>query len=171
MADKDELQVDAGRVSRRRVLKGAGAGAALAWSAPAIFTVQRAGAQGSPPPGTGDCASAVLSGGPGGTENVDVDDDLQIFVNGTSVFVDDDEFASAHPPISVGPVSNGDQIRVVASDSEIFGGNRFLSPLYLHCPSTGAVQTLDANGHPPDCCYAPVPGGVVFYDQTFTVAL
>jgi hypothetical protein len=152
------------------MLKRLGATAGVAWAAPVLTSI-RTPAYAQYPPGPVVCANAVLSGGPNATDDVSVDDDLEVRLNGTTVFVDDNEFATNNPPIQLGPVSNGDQLRVIASDSEIFGGNRYLDPLYLHCPATGAVQTLDADGHPPDCCYPPQPGGVVFYDQTFTVSL
>jgi hypothetical protein len=55
----------------------------------------------------------------------------------------------------------------VANNSDGFCGYISLSPLYLICQDTGAVQTLDPTGVPPggtaDC-------GDVFYDNTFTAA-
>ena len=159
-------------VSRREMLKRLGVTTGVAWAAPVLSSIQTpAHASQAYPPPPGGCPNAVLAGGPNATDPVCVDDDLEVRLNGSTVFVDDDEFATCNPPISLGSVDNGDQLRVIASDSSIFGGNRFLSPLHLHCPSTGAQQTLDADGHPAECCFAPQPGGVVFYDQTFTVSL
>jgi hypothetical protein len=89
-------------------------------------------------------------------------------VNGAPRFIDSSGLADCFPPISVGPVTNGDQLRVAAIDS--FGGCHSLSALYLHCPTTGASQTLDADGDPGGCDGSP-PQTTPFYDQTFTVSL
>jgi hypothetical protein len=152
-------------ISRRKMLKRIGAGAAVAWTAPILTSVQTpAFAQGY----DGTCADAILSGGPSPSEPVCVDDDIQVYLNGAPIFIDDDHFAQCWPPISVGLVNNGDQLRVAAIDS--FGVCHGLSPLYLHCPSTGDSQTLDAEGVPGVCDGAP-PSDTPFYDKTFTINL
>jgi hypothetical protein len=112
------------------------------------------------------CADAVLAGSASGAQ-VCVDDELNVSVNGTNV-LDDKGGANCLGPVALGLVTNGDQIHVVARNSPTFCGFESLSPLYLLCPSTGAVQTLDPTG------FAQVPNrpcGEVFYDQTFTVAI
>ena len=44
------------------------------------------------------CAAAVLSGGPDGTETLGVDDDFEVYINGTLVYTDaDDEATSTRP--------------------------------------------------------------------------
>jgi hypothetical protein len=131
------------------------------------------------------CPNAIIAGGPGADDTITVDDDLDVFVNGINVFHDDDEFCQGctprppdpqfnpWPPIALGCINNGDVIQVVASDAEVdHGGDNFeeFSPLYLHCPATGAVQELDAVGFP----RTPQPNrgqGIEFYNQEFTVAL
>ncbi len=170
---KRETTSGAGRggLSRRRMLATMGAGTALAWSAPAITTLgSPAFATGSPPPGGfGTCPDAVLSGGQSPAETIGVDDDLSVYLNGSVVFSEDDDFAQETPPIHLGPVSPGDKVRVTANDSRIFGGHRQIEPLYLHCPSTGAVQVLDRDGfEDPNVNYPP--SNDVFYDRTFTVS-
>jgi hypothetical protein len=152
------------------MLKRLGATAGVAWAAPVLTSI-RTPAFAQYPPGPVVCENAVLSGGANATDDVSVDDDLEVRLNGTPVFVDSDDVANNHPPTQLGPVRNGDQLRVIASNSLAHGGCRYLDPLYLHCPATGAVQVLDADGYPQDNCGAPPPGGEVFYDTTFTVSL
>lgn len=163
-------RVESGRrINRREALKRGAVVTGAAWATPILTSIRTpAFAQASPPPPPGTCADAILSGGPIGTEQVCVDDDIQVYVNGAAKFIDNDVFAECWTPIPVGPVNNGDQLRVAAIDS--FGGCHGLSPLYLHCPSTGASQTLDANGVTPVCDGSP-PQTTPFYDRTFTVVL
>ena len=118
---------------------------------------------------TATCPQLVLSGGSSPGETIGVDDDLTLYVNGTVAFVNDDGFATELSPIVVS-ARNGDSLRVVATDVDPFC--RAIDPLYLHCPSTGTFQVLDADGQL-DGCAAPGtrPANFVFYDQTFTVAV
>jgi hypothetical protein len=137
--------------------------------APAVFQLQVAHAEGSPPPPAAACANAVLSGGPDPAETIGVDDDITVYLNGNVIFTENNQFAQETPPIALGAVSNGDLIRVTANDSTIFGGNRQIEPIYLHCLTTGAVQVLDADGfHDPDQNHPPSDD--TFYDETFVVA-
>jgi len=62
---------------------------------------------------TGDCANAVLAGAGGSTSSFLVDDDVEVFVNGVSVFADNNENATRIPPIALGPLRSGDTMRVV----------------------------------------------------------
>lgn len=168
----EDVQHEVGQVdgpSRRRVLAGVGVATVVAWAAPAVLSVQAAGAVGSELPGGGGqaCSAAVLSGGTDPAETIGVDDDLDVYVNGALVFSDNDEYAQQLPPIPLGPLSAGDTIRVVASNSTYFGGPVQLTPgLYLHCSGTGQVQVLDPAGVPSQAGYGY---GEVFYDKTFTV--
>jgi hypothetical protein len=104
--------------------------------------------------------SCVLTGG---DENdpIEVDDDLELFLNGSSFFNDNDEFAGPLSPVEF-RASRGDELRVVASNSDFFGGAESLSPLNLFCD--GQEQQLD-NGFGP----SSGPNGEVFYDETFTI--
>ena len=95
-----------------------------------------------------------------------MDDDLQVYVNGTLTFNDNDHDTNCFSTISLGPISNGDQIRVVAIDS--VGVCRSLSPLYLLCQGRQTSFALDATGYPEVCDGSP-PQTTPFYDQTFTV--
>ena len=115
------------------------------------------------------CTAFILSGGPSPTETIGVDDDLTLYLNGTSIFVNNDGLASEIAPISF-TAQNGGLLRVVATDVDPFC--RSIDPLYLHCATTGAVQILDANGQN-DGCVEPGtrPANFVFYDHTFTIAV
>lgn len=110
------------------------------------------------------CANAVLSSTADGTGQIGVDDTLTVSINGTQVF-QSGPAASTFDPVSLGSVTQGDQIEAVANNSPYYCGYISLSALYLFCPSTNTSQTLDATGVPgggmADC-------GVTFYDQTFT---
>jgi hypothetical protein len=154
-------------VSRREMLKRLGVTTGVAWAAPVLSSIRTpAYAQAYPP---GRCPDAVLAGDSTGTQPICVDDDLEVQLNGTTVFDDNSGVAECHQPISLGSVNNGDQLRVIAVDT--FGVCHGLTPgLFLHCPSTGASQTLDADGFPPVCDGAPGTT-VPFYDETFTVNL
>lgn len=159
-------------VSRREMLKRLGVTTGVAWAAPVLTSIQTPAYAGQAyPPGA--CPDAVLSGGTDPAETIGVDDDLDVELNGTNIFANHDGFASELPPIAIGPVNNGDQLRVIAYDSFIFGGCRGIDPLYLHCLSTGSVQVLDADGFTsPRCDHPREPfPGAVFYDETFTVNL
>jgi hypothetical protein len=116
-----------------------------------------------------DCEEVFLSGGPDGMTQILVDDDLEVYVNGTMIYTDNDELYNATDPISLGPINDGITVRVVASNSSDYctAGSQELSPaLYLYCPSTGAYQLLDPDGHPRE---AAGDCGFAFYDVTFVV--
>jgi hypothetical protein len=116
------------------------------------------------------CADAVLAGGGGPTMSFFVDDDLEVFVNDASVFVDNNENAGNIQPIALGSLANGDDLRVVASDTAtpVFcGGATELAPITLYCLSTGTSQVIVPNR----IQGSGLPCGEVFFDQTFEVAL
>jgi hypothetical protein len=169
MPDTENVESRPNRPTRRQLLAGAGIGSVV-WAAPAVLTLQPASAlaAGSPPPpdGVDRCAAAVLSGGPEGTETLGVDDDFEVYVNGTLVYSDADDEANQYPPVQLGSVVDGDLIRVVATNSCYYGGPVQISPLYLHCTATGAKQVLDPDGMPTQGGYGPCD---VFYDKTFVV--
>ncbi len=117
------------------------------------------------------CAGAVLAGAGGPDSSFLVDDDLEVLVNGVSFFVDNDELANFIPPIALGPLANGDTVRVVASNSTLpqwcTVGGEFLDRITLYCPSTGASQVIN----PAAISQAAGGCGHVFFDQTVPVAL
>ena len=159
-------EIDGGnRIDRREALKRGAAVTAGVWALPVIATTRAQVAPGSEPPGDGRCPGAFLTGGPNG-EDVCVDDDLQVYVNGNLTFNDNDGTVNCFSTIPLGPISDGDQIRVVATDS--FGVCRSLSPLYLNCQGRQTSFALDATGYP-EVCDASPPQTTPFYDQTFTV--
>jgi hypothetical protein len=107
----------------------------------------------------------TLSGGPSPTEQISVDDDLELQLNGDSFFVEDNGFANDLDPIGF-EAGFGDQLRVIATNGP-FGGAEHIDPLYLTCDANDAQQVLDDTGF-------DVPDGPafeVFYDETFTIEL
>ena len=116
-----------------------------------------------------DCDEVTLYDGSGGdgSQNVDVDDDLVVFVEGREVFRDDDDFAGPIPPMSLGPVSFGEDIRIVATNSESFGfGPVSIDPLNVQCSATGGSGSavLDSTGFTGED-----DPGAVFYDETYAM--
>src|SRR5215211_2439662 len=106
----------------------------------------------------------TLSGGTSPTETIGVDDDLELRLNGVTIFRNADQVASEVPPIAF-TADFGDQLRVIATNSIIFGGHEGIDPLYLHCNATGAIQVLDPVG----IDIPSGPPGHVFSDRTFTI--
>src|SRR5215204_2738763 len=106
----------------------------------------------------------TLSGGTSATETIGVDDDLELRLNGVTIFRNADQFATELPPI-VFTADFGDQLRVIAINSFIFGGHEGIDPLYLHCDATGDIQVLDPVG----IDIPSGPPGEVFSDRTFTI--
>jgi hypothetical protein len=106
----------------------------------------------------------TLSGGTSPTETIGVDDDLELRLNGVTIFLNNDEVASELPPISF-TADFGDELRVIATNSTIFAAHEGIDPLYLHCDATGDVQVLDPVG----VNIPSGPGGEVFSDRTFTI--
>ncbi|HEX5729016.1 hypothetical protein, partial [Microbacterium sp.] len=75
-----------------------------------------------------------------------------------------DQFATELPPIAFS-ADYGDQLRVIATNSIIFGGHEGIDPLYLHCDATGDIQVLDPVG----IDIPSGPPGEVFSDRTFII--
>lgn len=128
-------------------------------------------AEATPPPPL-VCNSVVLAGSNGADSEVFVDDDLEVFVNGASVFLDNNELSTDILPIALGTRTNGDTLRIVASNSTdptfcTFGFSH-LDAMTLYCLDTGSTQVIN----PSDIYGQPAGGcGNIFFDQTFTVAL
>lgn len=106
----------------------------------------------------------TLSGGTSPTETIGVDDDLEVRLNGVVIFVNNDQFATELAPISF-TADLGDQLRLIATNSIIFGGHEGIDPLYLHCDATGDIQVLDPVG----IDIPSGPPGEVFSDRTFII--
>jgi hypothetical protein len=112
------------------------------------------------------CPGALtLSGGPAPTEQIGVDDDLELRLNGNAFFVDNDGFAQDLAPIGF-RAEFGDQLRVIATNGP-FGGHEGIDPLYLTCDANDSQQVLDDTGFDA----ADGPAFEVFYDETFTIEL
>ena len=103
------------------------------------------------PPPPARCTQWILSGGPDRTTPIGVDDDLRVTVNGTPIPSD------AKPQIAenispVGFTANaGDQLAVTAFDAN--PACRAVSPLWLHCATTGQKKQLSAGQN--DGCVKP----------------
>ena len=106
----------------------------------------------------------TLSGGTSPTETIGVDDDLELRLNGVTIFRNADQFATELPPIAF-TADFGDQLGVIATNSPIYGGHEGIDPLYLHCDATGDIQVLDPVG----IDIASGPAGEVFSDRTFII--
>ncbi len=116
-----------------------------------------------------DCDQVTLFDGSGGdgSQEVDVDDDLVVSVEGREVFVDNDDFAGPIPPMALGPVSFGEDIRIIATNSSSFGfGPVSIDPLSVQCSSSGGSGSavLDGTGYSGEA-----EAGVVFYDETYAM--
>jgi hypothetical protein len=124
----------------------------------------------TPPPVV--CSNAVLAGADGADDDFFVDDDLEVFVNGASVLLDNDELSTDIGPIALGELTNGDTLRVVASNSTdptfCDFGYSHLDAITLYCLDNGSTQAIN----PSDIFGQPAGGcGHVFFDQTFIVTL
>jgi hypothetical protein len=106
----------------------------------------------------------TLSGGTSPTKTIGVDDDLELRLNGVTIFRNADQVATQLPPIAF-TADLGDQLRVIATNSVIFGGHEGVDPLYLHCNATGQIQVLDPVG----INIPSGPPGQVFSDRTFVI--
>lgn len=113
----------------------------------------------------------ILSGGPSPTTEIQVDDDLEVRVNGKTVFQDDDGTDTGSIKRNNGPgfkgepieftATLGDTLRIIATD----GGVGFsLSPLYLHIGERSFKITDGVPGEP-----SPKDLPYVFFDETFTI--
>jgi len=113
------------------------------------------------------CRRFILSGGPNRKREIDVDDDLAVYVNDRRIFNDRDGVIG----IGLEPIEPigfrarvGDRIRIVARDGE--GPCRSLSSLWLHCRDGGDGRRL-TRGVRETCRPNRRPG--VFFDETFRI--
>jgi hypothetical protein len=109
------------------------------------------------------CRSWVISGGQGTNDPIAVDDDLQITLNGALILNNADKMAGNIPAVRF-QAKAGDSLGVVATD--VYASCRHLSPLWLHCESTGQRRQLTP-GQPDGCAPDRTPG--VFFSRTFQV--
>jgi hypothetical protein len=115
----------------------------------------------------GVCADTVLAGADDPAANFLVDDDLNVYVNGELVFTG----TQALTPIALGALTNGDLLRVVASNTTAedycYVGYEYVPALTLYCRSTGTSQVVNPTA------VDQLPGGCghVFLDQTVPVTL
>lgn len=84
----------------------------------------------------------VLSGGPSSSDRIIVDDDLEVIVNGITVFKDDDEYSTLDGRASwngepiIFSALPGDELNIIATNPN--GGEIELSPLYLNLDGQAA---------------------------------
>jgi hypothetical protein len=116
-----------------------------------------------PQPAT--CTSWIISGGPNRTDQILVDDDLRITVNGAPVLNDPDGKASLLQPVPF-TAQVGDSLAVTARDA--VPSCRSLSPLWLHCATTGQKRQLFA-GNSDGCAPGRTAGD--FLNQVYTISL
>jgi hypothetical protein len=112
------------------------------------------------------CTSWIISGGPDRTTPILVDDDLSITVNGKAIVSDGNKMAENIPAVTF-PANVGDQIAVTAFDDN--PACRSISPLWLHCATTGQKKQLSAGQN--DGCVKSGRTAGTFFSQVFTVGL
>ena len=111
------------------------------------------------------CTSWILSGGPDQGASIVVDDDLVIdhYVDGGQVYTlfrDRDKKANTWQPIKF-KAFVGDTLRIGAYDEN--PACRSLSPLWLHCATTGQKRQVFAGNN--DGCAAGRTAGAYYVDE------
>ena len=144
------LAAGASRRGALRLLAGALAGGLSAVARPGTSLAY---------PGT--CRRFVLSGGPLPDDEIFVDDDLTVRLNGDPIFVDGDGSANYLEPIRFAARA-GDQLRIVAADAQ--PSCRGLGTLYLHCRTGGKARKLSDRV---DVCNDQPPG--VFFNKRYVI--
>jgi hypothetical protein len=144
---------------RARVVRGVTAVALLAG---ALI----AGPVGAPAAAATTCPGMqlTLSNADGADTWIGVDDDLELRLNGTTIFSNNDEIATNLDPIHF-TAAHGDQLRVIASNSTIYGGHEYIASLVLYCDANASTQVLEATATE----YASGGYGEVFFDRTYTI--
>jgi hypothetical protein len=104
--------------------------------------------------------SYVISDSPDGSAQWSVDDNLDVYRNGTLIYSTGNGTSSTHPPFKV-LASIGDKLRFVTRDT--YAGSSGLWELYLTCSASGSSVVAD-----PGFITNPSDGGVT-QDLTFTV--
>jgi hypothetical protein len=111
------------------------------------------------------CNSWILSGGPSVSTPIVVDDDLQVMLNGLVIGDDGNGKASTLPPLTFA-AQVGDSLGIIARDAQ--ASCRSLSPLWLHCATTGQKRQLTP-GNNDGCAPGRTPG--TFFSEVYTVSL
>ena len=111
------------------------------------------------------CTTWILSGGPDPTTPIVVDDDLTMAVNGKTILEDANGQASTHSPV-VFAAQVGNELAVGAWDE--VPTCRSLSPLWLHCATSGQKRQLFAGNN--DGCAAGRAKGY-FVNERFTISV
>lgn len=116
------------------------------------------------------CSSWIISGGPNPTTRIEVDDDLWIYHRAalgkqTLLIRDNDGLASSLAAVSF-QAQVGEEISILAKD--VNAACRSLSPLWLHCATTGQKRMLYA-GNSDGCAAGRQPS--YFVSQNFVISL
>jgi hypothetical protein len=111
------------------------------------------------------CRSWILSGGPSVSTPIVVDDDLQVMLNGVVLGNDGNGQASTLTPLTFA-AEVGDSLGIIARDAQ--ASCRSLSPLWLHCATSGQKRQLFA-GNNDGCAPGRTPG--TFFSEVYTVSL
>ncbi|MBI2917432.1 MAG: carboxypeptidase regulatory-like domain-containing protein [Chloroflexi bacterium] len=107
-------------------------------------------------------AGYFLTGGPSFSTPISADDNIQVSLNGQSLFVSTGDAGPKGPVDFVARAK--DQLKVEAVDSK--GNCRSLGPVWLVNPVTGKSQQLTA-GKNEGC--QNFPAGVTFFNETFSI--
>jgi hypothetical protein len=114
-----------------------------------------------------NCRRFTLSAGQNERKEIDVDDDLIVYLNDEKIFKDRDGVIG----IGLEPIEPikfkarvGDKLRIVAKDGQ--GPCFSLSPLWLHCRDGGSPKKL-TKGVEEDC--DPERPPKKFFDETFRI--
>ena len=105
----------------------------------------------------------VLSGSPDGTATILVDDDLDVYLDGSQIYTDGTNAAGNRPPIHFS-ADSGSSVHIVVRDT--YGDCSSLSPVYLTSP---AGQSIVADPGFNLGCGRPATDQGVVHDITFIV--
>ncbi len=110
-------------------------------------------------------ADYLISASPDGSSSFGVDDDLDVYLNGSLVYTDGTSLSGTRAPINLGKTPKpGDVLEFVVRDT--YGFCTGLSPLYLTC--TPGASAFAAAGLP-EFCGRPGGNQGVSYDSSFTI--
>jgi hypothetical protein len=101
---------------------------------------------------------------PGAAPNLGVDDDLELRLNGTQIYLNDDDVATNLAPIGFSAPQGG-TLRVIATQGSSDNTHAGIHGFQLRCLANNAVQVLNASY----VDLSSYTAGGVFYDQTFTI--
>ncbi len=116
----------------------------------------------------------VLSGGATEFDYISVDDDLEIDLNGSKVYADNDHTRTNLPPIALNAAS-GDQIRLIVTDQNACDASAPAMQLHWGTASSQVLNNAVCYSSCPDHpCYdgtyaGPWPG--IILDETYTISI